>query len=108
MDFSKNQTKEFIQRVEDDIAQFVGAEFLVARLVGNISRQHALGEISNEQAAQLLRDIQHLGLLVKTGHRYAKWARNPPAEIEIMVLADYEREKQTREVKRERSGNGAR
>lgn len=94
----RNQIKEFITRVEDDTAQFVGSEFCAARVIAFISRQHALGEVSDEDAAQLLNDVQHLANLAKLGHRYARWVRNPPAELEIMVIADYEREQKREKV----------
>lgn len=93
MDFDRNQIKEFIQRVEDDTARFIGAEFSAARVIGFIYRQMELGEVSPGQASQLLDDIQRLAMLAKLGHRYAKWARHPPAEVEIMVLSNHEREK---------------
>lgn len=90
--FDRSQIKEYIGRVENDAAEFIGAEFQVARLVGNISQQRELGEISEERASQLLDDALHLGRLAKIGHRYVKLARNPSAEIRIMVLADERRQ----------------
>lgn len=100
MNFDTNQIKEWINRVEDDIAHFPGFEFALARIIANISRQHALGELDDGQAAQLLRDAQHLAMLVKLGHRYARWVRNPPAEVEIMVLADQARQRRKHETKK--------
>lgn len=98
MDYDLNQIKEFIGRVEDDTAQFVGSEFAAARVISFISRQHALGEISDEDAIQLLDDAQRLANLAKLGHRYARWVRRPPAELEIMVLAEHAREQKRGEA----------
>src|SRR5688572_19938454 len=89
--FDRNQLKEYIGRVENDTAEFIGAEFNAARLIGFISRQHALGEVSDADAAQLLRDARHLANLAALGHRYTKLARNPSAEMRILVLADEKR-----------------
>lgn len=86
--FDKNCIKEFITRVEDDTAEFIGAEFCAARLIGFIHRQYELGELSKERALELLGDATHLGHLAKLGHRYAKMVRKPTPEMEIMVLAD--------------------
>lgn len=89
--FDKNQIKDFICRVEDDAAHFVGAEFCAARLIGFVSRQRELGEASDEVAVQLLNDAHHLATLAKLGHRYVKLVRNPSAELRIMVLANEKR-----------------
>lgn len=89
--FDRNQIKEFIGAVENDCALFIGAEFQAARLIGNISRQHEMGDISAEMAQQLLEDAYHLARLAKLGHRYVRMVRNPSPEIRIMVLADEKR-----------------
>jgi hypothetical protein len=91
--FDRNQIKEYLSGVEDDCAEFIGAEFCGARLVGNISRQYEQGDLDEARATQLLDDAHHLMRLAKMGHRYVKLARNPSPEIRTMVLADYERER---------------
>lgn len=89
--FDRNQIKEFIGSIENDTAEFIGAEFEAARLVGFISQQLELGEVSRERARQLLSDANHLGRLAQIGHRFAKMVRSPSAEMRIMVLADEKR-----------------
>lgn len=92
MDFDRNQVKEFIGRVEDDIAQFIGAEFCAARIIANVSKQRELGDLSDAAARQLLDDAYHLAKLASIGHRYAKWSRRPPAELEILVLSGQDKD----------------
>ena len=89
--FDRSQIKEFITRVEDDAAHFVGAEFCAARLIGFVSRQRELGEVSDAQASELLADARHLANLATLGHRYVKLVRKPSAELRILVLADEKR-----------------
>jgi hypothetical protein len=89
--FDRNQIKEFIGRVENDTAEFIGAEFKVARIVGAIYKQTELGNIEQAEASQMLHDLHHLSKLVATGYKYARMARNPVAEIRIMVLAEERR-----------------
>lgn len=89
--FDRNMVKDYIGRVEDDTAQFIGAEFCAARLIGFVSQQRELRELSDDAAAQLLADAHHLQTLAKLGHRYVKLARNPSPEMRIMVLADEQR-----------------
>lgn len=84
--FDRNQIKEFICNREDDIALFIGFEFNAARIIANISRQVEDGALSQAAGKQLLEDAYHLGRLAKLGYKYAKWARNPPAEMAMMVL----------------------
>lgn len=91
--FDRNQIKEYIAGVEDDCAEFIGAEFCAARIIGNLARQHELGDLGNEQARQLVDDAHHLLRLAKLGHRYVKLARNPSAEMRIMVLAEEHKER---------------
>lgn len=91
--FDRNQIKEYIAGVEDDCAEFIGAEFCAARIIGNLARQHEVGELGNEQVRQLVDDAHHLLRLAKLGHRYAKLARNPSPELRIMILADEQRER---------------
>lgn len=87
MSYDRNQIKEFIGNVENDLAGFVGCEMKAARLIANISWQQDTGELNAGQATQLLDDAYSLMELVKKGRRYARWVRNPPAELEILVLA---------------------
>lgn len=89
--FDRNQCKEYIARVEDDIAQFIGSEFCAARLIGFIAHQYELRELNAAQAQQLLDDAHHMNTLAKLGHKYAKAARNPSPELRIMILADEKR-----------------
>lgn len=92
--FDRSQVREWIGRVEDDCAEFVGAEYAAARLIGYISQQRETGALSDAQAEQLLQDANHMMRLVGLGRKYAKLARNPSPEVRIMVLADEERERQ--------------
>lgn len=39
LSFDRNQVKEWITSVEDDSAEFIGAEFCAARLIGFVSQQ---------------------------------------------------------------------
>jgi hypothetical protein len=89
--FDRNQIKEFIGRVENDTAEFIGAEFRAARIAGFISKQADLGEVELTEASQMLHDLHHLSKLVATGYKYVRMARNPVAEIRIMVLAEERR-----------------
>lgn len=92
--FDRNQIKDFINRVEDDAALFIGAEFGSARLIGFISKMHALQEVSDTEAASLLRDAHHQANLVALGHRYVKMVRKPSAEMRIMILSDEAKRRQ--------------
>lgn len=85
--------KEYINRVDDHMAEFVGSNFCHARLAGFIEEQRERGMIDDHRAAALLEDLNHMARLVKVGKRYVALARNPAPEIRIMVLADEERER---------------
>lgn len=89
--FDRNCIKEWINGVENDAAHFIGHEFCAARLIGFISRQHSLGEVSDDAAAQLINDARHLANLATLGHRYVKMVRKPSAELEIMVLTQHKK-----------------
>jgi hypothetical protein len=89
--FDRNQIKEWICRVEDDAAHFIGAEFCAARLIGFVSKQRELGEVDDKTATQLLSDARHLDNLAQLGHLYVKLVRKPSAELRIMVLSDEKR-----------------
>jgi hypothetical protein len=85
--FDRNQIKDFIGTVEDHTAEFIGADWCAARLIGHISSEREAGVLSDAQAKQLLEDAQHLMRCVKLGHKYAKMVRNPSAELRILVLS---------------------
>jgi hypothetical protein len=91
--FDGNCLKEYIAQVENDTAEFIGAEFCAARLIGYISSQHEIGELDDSRAAQLLKDANHLMRLKELGHRYAKQARKPSPEMTIMVTIELQRER---------------
>lgn len=85
--FDRNQLKEYVTAREDDLGEFIGFRSCVARISGFVARMQALGEIDPKTADDLLCDVYHLGRLTEIGQRYAKWCRNPPAELEMMVLS---------------------
>lgn len=91
--FDRNQVKEWIAAVENESAEFIGSEFAAARIIGFISSQHEEGLLTEAQAEQLLADAELMLRLIKLGRKYAKLVRKPSAEIEIMVLADYQKER---------------
>lgn len=90
--FDQHCLTEFIRDVENETAEFIGKEFCAARLIGYISSQKESGLLSEEQAAQLLDDANHLWKLAEMGHKYAKLARTPSAEMETIVLSNYRKQ----------------
>lgn len=90
--FDRNQIKEFICKVDEDRAYFVGANFAAARLIGYIESQRSSGALSDDQATQLLDDAKLMMQLIDIGRMYNKIARDPSPEIETMVLARHQKE----------------
>ena len=86
MSYSRNEIKEWIGSVEDDLAAFVGADLDVAHLVATVRKAYNEGEISREQAESLLESLQRLWRLIELGRKFGRWVRNPPAEVELLVL----------------------
>lgn len=88
---NKLEIDDWVQRVEDATAQFVGSEFCAARLIAYISAQAEMGYLAHDQAGQLLDDAYHLQALARLGHQAHKWLRRPPVPLEMMVLRNARR-----------------
>jgi hypothetical protein len=92
-DFDRQQIREWVASVEDDLAEFVGSEFEIARIIGNISQQHAMGNLDDNTASQLLKDATHIQLLLEIGRKFTKLAKNPLPEMRLLVLEQEARER---------------
>ena len=86
-----NEIKEWIGQVDDDSLRFWRHEFKYARLVGFVEGQRQMGYVAEAEAQKLLIDLHDLFDLIAIGHRYVRYCRKPPAELEILVLATRDR-----------------
>ena len=83
---------EFIADVENRIARLIAARLLCIEVEVHIRDMERRGHIPSAEALRLLDDMDHLRQALADGRKLGGWVRNPPVEVEAMVLARQVRE----------------
>jgi len=85
---SRRDIRDFIGIVEDDLAYLAGYEFDAAQLAGFVETMRRLGQVDDDRAQELLQAAYRLAERARRGLKHARWTRNPPMEVELLVLTN--------------------